>query len=581
MATAAAALLCVAAAVACSAAPASTPTPVPTATAIATATPVPATPTPTPTPAPTAAATAVPATATPVPLAPTPRPEPEGLSRGGALSMAVPHPPPHFDVQQEVSPALITWGPGLAYSRLFRFQSGPGVEVPNTLIECDLCAWWEQTGPTTYRVDLRPDARWQDVPPVGGRRVTADDVVFSYLRQATPGWPNAGLLRNVASVEPVDETTLKFILHQPDAEFLECLADGHSMIVAREAVEASGDLLRGPTVGSGPWMLVEDTPERFEYLANPDYYEEGLPYLDGLTVRVISDGNTRMAALLTGILDVDQPLYEDLNMAVERHGKLQWTALRAPGTGLEVALNTRRQPLDSLDVRRAVLKAWDPWRYVEEVWSGQAFVSAGLKTPELSWLLPDVEMRAYFGAAGTEGLSEGVGTAAGARLEITVGEFGERYGEQAEAMAADLEAAGFDVALKRLSTRVYADDAWRGGDYQVLIGAQPPVAGLNDWLMQVHHSEGEWNTTGYSTRELDELIEAQAQETDPIARKGLVRQVQERIMEGAHRFTAATSVSHWVWWPHVHGFSPNLARGDNWWLTGVWLSGRQEFPGGR
>jgi len=533
----------------------------------------------------TATATAAPvATATPAPLPPTPRPEPEGLERGGVLSMAVREPPSHFDVHQEVSPALITWGPGLAYSRLFRFQSGPGVEVPNTLIECDLCASWEQTGPTTYRVELRPDARWQ-VPAwasAPGRRVTADDVAFSYHRQATPGWPNAGLLRNVASVVPIGETTLDFTLHEPDAEFLENLADGHSKIVAPEAVEKNGDLLRGPTLGSGPWVLVEDTPERFEYEALPYYYEEGLPYLDGLTVRVIPDGATRLSVLLTGILDVEQPSFGDLELAVARHGELEWTAVRTLGAGLEVALNTARPPLDSADVRRAVLKAWDPWRYIEEIWSGQAFVSTGVMPPELAWLLPKEEMRPYFAdPAGAARLLEEAGVGAGAELEITVGEFGERYVEQAEAMAVDLEAVGFDVSVERVSTRVYADDAWFGGDYQVLIGAQPPVAGMNDWLTEVHHSGGKWNTTGYSTPELDELIEAQAGEADLAARRGLVRRVQHRIMEGAHRFSAATSISHWVWWPHVHGFTPNLARGENWFLTQVWLSERQEFPGRR
>jgi len=496
--------------------------------------------------------------------------------------MAVPHAPPNFDVHQVVSPALITWGPGIVYSRLFRYRSGPGVEAPNALVECDLCASWTQTGPTTYRVELRPDARWQNVSTVQSRPVTADDVVFSYLRQATPGWPNAGLLRSIATIEPVSNTTLEFTLHAPDAEFLENLADGHSKIVAPEAVEKSGDLLRGPTVGSGPWILVENTPDRFEYLANPDYYEEGLPYLDGLTVRVIPEADTRLAAFLTGILDVDQPSYEDLTRAVGRHDEIEWTALRMPGAGVEVALNTARPPLDSHDVRRAILKAWDPRRYIDEVWDGQAFMSTGAVTPELSWLLPEGEMAPYFAdAAGAKRLLEQAALGADATVELTVGEFGDRYVEQALAMAADLKAVGLDASIERVSTRVYSDDAWFGGDYQILVGAQPPVTGLNDWLTQVHHSEGKWNTTGYSTPELDGLIEAQARETDPAARKDLVRRLQHHIMGSAHRFNAATSISHWAWWPHVRGFAPNPARGENWFLTQVWLTERQEFPGRR
>jgi len=498
------------------------------------------------------------------------------------LLLAIREPVPHFDVHQTTSPSLVTWGPGLAYSRLLRFESGSGIETPGTQVVCDLCAYWEQTDPTTYRITLRSDARWQELSPLAGRRVTAADVAFSYARQATPGWPNAALLGSVDSITPLDESTIEFALRRPDAEFLENLADGRSKIVAPEAVAKSGDLLRGPTVGSGPWLLVEETPERFEFLANPLYYEQGLPYLDGLTVQVIPDGATRLSALLTGLLDVDQPGYEDLQRAVSRHAGLQWAAVRTTGVGLEVALNTGRAPLDSLGVRRAVLLAWAPWRYIDEIWAGQAFVSTGLRPPDPSWLLTELELRPYFADPDSAArLLQEAGVAAGTPLEITVGEYGDRYVTQATAMAEDLDAVGFDVSVKRVSTRVYGDDVWFGGDFQVLAGAQPPVAGLNDWLFRVHHSEGEWNTTGFSTPTLDDLIERQAAETDFAARRELVRRAQEQMLQGAHRFTAATAVSHWAWWPYVHGLAPNLARGESWFLADVWLSERRDFPGRR
>ena len=134
-----------------------------------------------------------------------------------------------------------------------------------------------------------------------GRRpaLTADDVVFSYERQMTEGWPNAPVLANVADMEALDDRTVLVRFRQPEAEFLHGLADGHSRIVAPEAVAATGDLLRGPTVGTGPWLAARIGNDGAEYEANPDYYENGFPYLDGLDVQIVDTPEARAPHCVT------------------------------------------------------------------------------------------------------------------------------------------------------------------------------------------------------------------------------------------------------------------------------------------
>ena len=48
----------------------------------------------------------------------------------------------HQDVHQDASPALSTWGPGIVYSRLLRFQSGAELDLPSLAVECELCEGW-------------------------------------------------------------------------------------------------------------------------------------------------------------------------------------------------------------------------------------------------------------------------------------------------------------------------------------------------------------------------------------------------------------------------------------------------------
>ena len=197
--------------------PTSTPSPTHTPVPVSTSTPT-SQPTPPPTPTltaapshtPTAAFTSPPPTAgpTPSPVVSTPPPG----ARGGSLTSLALADFPHLDVQQESQETLTALGPGIAYSRLLRLRSGPQDRLPqpNLLLECDLCQGWELVGdsPLQYRFTLREGVRWHDAHPVGGRKLTAQDVAFSYERQKTTGFPNASILRNLELAVAEDDRTL-------------------------------------------------------------------------------------------------------------------------------------------------------------------------------------------------------------------------------------------------------------------------------------------------------------------------------------------------------------------------------------
>ncbi len=487
--------------------------------------------------------------------------------------MSVRNSPRHFDVHQDASPSLITWGPGLAYSQLFRFRSGPSVDIPSEEIECDLCETWEQIDPTTYRVKLKESARWQNDPPVLGRQLTAHDIAFSYQRQATAGWANAMLLSNVDRVKVIDSTTLEIRTLQPDPELLANLADGHSKIIAREVVVERGDLKNRPVIGSGPWILMDTGIELLEFVPNPIYYEPNTPIGNGLTVHVIPDGRTRLSALLTGLIDFDQPSFSDLTIALDRKSDLQSTTVPSPGVGVEVALNTSRPPLDKLAVRRAILNAWDPWRYITDIWQGQAYVSLGLNTPYLSWQMHEDELKSFFG--NTQEARNLLNTAAlpvGSHIEIKVGLFSDNHVDHAHAMASDLNALGFATSVIQVPTLEFAEKVWSGGDYQIFVGTQPPSVGLSQFLRQVHHSDGGSNMHGYSSTVLDRLIEKQSVEFNYGRRKDQIQHIQREIIAGAYRFNSATKLIHWVWTPHLKNFWPNIVRSNSHFLSRVWLS---------
>ncbi len=539
--------------------------------------PDPLVPTPTLAPIPTAALRATPtsqletATATATPVA---TPAPKRVPLLGVLRTAAPRAPVHFDPHQEASPALITWGPALVYDRLFRFDPD-GLAVSAALgsaggVVCALCESWEMADLTTYRITLRTDAFWQDLPPVNGRQVVASDVVFSLRRQATPGWPNAGLLSNIESVAAIDPQTVEIVLERPDAELFELLADGHSVIVAQEAVSESGNLLEGPIVGSGPWLWKSTTESRSVFGANIAYYDPVRPGVTTLEIAYISPG-TQFTSLLTGTIDFAQLGPEEFATATSRNTDLRVIDVPRSGVGLEFAINTGRGPFASLEARRSLLGALTPWQSLGEIWSDDAFVSVGLPVTNPDWLLPESELRTIFGEFASVPPTP---LSLSPDITIKVGLFDERYQAQARRIADALSRLGATVMIEEVTTREFGDAVWFGGDYDLFLGSQPPVASLSDYLLAVYHSNGAWNTTGYSTPGLDSLIEAQAVDSDPAARRQTVLEIQRQIMAGAHRLAPASRVVRWVYWPFLENFNPSTQRADGSFLSAIRVGDR-------
>ncbi len=492
---------------------------------------------------------------------------------------------PHRDVHQTIQETLTSMGPGLAYSRLLRLRPGTGDNQPSLQLECDLCLSWELTPDFAYEFQLREDVRWQNIAPVDGRALVADDLVFSYDRIRTPGWASAGLFASWGGVEALSPHRLRIDLAMADADALLSLADGHSKIVAREVVEQFGDLRESPVVGTGPWIWVESEDKGGTVLRrNPDYFEAGLPYLDELAIKPIraegkinSSGLERMAALQGGMVDMTILPPNEWRQLRDSGADIGSALSRQSGTGVSLAFNVRSEQLSDVAVRRAIWRAIDPWNYVDTVWAGQGFVSVGIPVPTSDWLLGRNEMRGqYFADPGMarETLREAlIKTGSSGEIEITVRteEFGDAYLDLEQRLTEDLRQVGFDPSIRRLNPSQFSDIVLNQRDYQIALGVLPPTSTTNSFLMALLHSQGRWNISGHQNLELDGMIEAQAAEFDPEKREDMLKEIQRQVMDEAYLFSPVTGASRWVFDPLVRGFHPNTALSEYHYWSQVWL----------
>ena len=448
---------------------------------------------------------------------------------------------PHLDVHSDVSSALAAWGPGIVYSRMMRFRDGGDVELPSLAVQCEVCNSWEMADGITFEFRLRDDVMWQNLQPVKDRRLDAADISYSYERQRSEGMPNSVLLHMIDAVESSAEDRLRITLFAPDADFLVALADGHSKIVAQEAVEINGDLRAGPTIGTGAWVL-EEAPEdmTFTLRRNESYFLEDAPLLDRIRIHTITDEGTAYAAFRVNNVDVHRLRPEQWAEFRQQKPDATMLPFKEIGVGLEVAFNIAESPFDQVNVRRAAMLSMRPSRAIDEVWQGTAYVTQGVPLASAGWQMEDEQLAGYFGdpPRATALLAESVG-ALPVPVVIMAGDFGEEYRAHAERIASEMQSVGFDPELQFVDRRRFGEEVWLGGDYQMFVGPTAPVASPNAYMLAVLHSEGAWNTTGHEDEALDALILAQAGEYDPEERQRLVLEAQRTALEQAYRFMPA------------------------------------------
>ncbi|WP_245843925.1 ABC transporter substrate-binding protein [Oceanobacillus rekensis] len=166
-------------------------------------------------------------------------------------------------------------------------------------------------------------------------------------------------LGNVDNVEVVDTYTVKINLKEPDASILAALSDREGMIVSPTAIEKYGEDYAQNPVGAGLYKMVERIPNgEIVFEAFEDYWQDGKPYLDKMTVKIMADENTRVNSLKSGEIDLAYLLSVGATQSFESDSNFVKTEIM-PLRHRQLFVNTSMAPLDNKAVRLAILHAID------------------------------------------------------------------------------------------------------------------------------------------------------------------------------------------------------------------------------
>src|SRR5436189_3584399 len=164
--------------------------------------------------------------------------------------------------------------------------------------------WETSTDGKTVTFHLRQGVKYHDGTPFD-----ADSVKWNIDRYIqTKGSLRTADLGSVDNVQVVDPATVKFNLKSAFAPLLGALVDRAGMMVSKKVVDAAGaDFTLKPfKAGTGPFVLTEAVKnDHYTLEKNPDWWGKDangnkLPYLDKVTVKIITDADVRLTNLRTG-----------------------------------------------------------------------------------------------------------------------------------------------------------------------------------------------------------------------------------------------------------------------------------------
>jgi peptide/nickel transport system substrate-binding protein len=159
-------------------------------------------------------------------------------------------------------------------------------------------AWKEDVATKSLTLTIRQGVKFHDGTPFN-----AEAVRWNMQYRMDAKMPAYG---SFASVQTIDENTVKITFKSWDSTVIYNLASGPGLMVSPDNYLINGAVYAADhPVGTGPFKFVSwQKNNKITYTRNPNYWQPGKPYLDGIEWYTIPDMNTKALAFLNGELDV-------------------------------------------------------------------------------------------------------------------------------------------------------------------------------------------------------------------------------------------------------------------------------------
>lgn len=426
-----------------------------------------------------------------------------------------------------------------------------------------------------FIVHIDDAATWSDGTPV-----TADDVVYTALRLASPVIGNTAMMyyvfegvgddgfveegaESIDGIQKVDDKTVQFTTKEemPITTFENSYAR-YLLTLPKHVIEqyseeelSTADWFNHPDVVSGPFIVTDfDVDHYISYEANKDYWK-GAPKIDKLNIKIV-DGSQLYAGLQSGEIDITQQTMSDIPQedyeSVEALDNVD-VVYGSPVTNQSVFIQTKNVP--DVKVRQAMLYAIDRQQILEELLNGHGEIVDGFLSSASPFYDESLTPVSY-DPEKAKALLEEAGWDGSQTIRFYVNSGDSTFVNAASIIAAEWAAVGIKAEIQTVDFATLMSVAGTE-DYDVLavqytyapVDPYPDVA----WLLG---GEGSW--TGYSNDTLNEALTKSQLTSDPEETKELFSVVDKKVQEDVPMFSAYVISAQGAVSKRITGAAPSV-----------------------
>lgn len=426
-----------------------------------------------------------------------------------------------------------------------------------------------------FIVHIDDAATWSDGTPV-----TADDVVYTALRLASPVIGNTAMMyyvfegvgddgfveegaESIDGIQKVDDKTVQFTTKEemPITTFENSYAR-YLLTLPKHVIEqyseeelSTADWFNHPDVVSGPFIVTDfDVDHYISYEANKDYWK-GAPKIYKLNIKIV-DGSQLYAGLQSGEIDITQQTMSDIPQedyeSVEALDNVD-VVYGSPVTNQSVFIQTKNVP--DVKVRQAMLYAIDRQQILEELLNGHGEIVDGFLS-SASPFYDDSLTPVSYDPEKAKALLEEAGWDGSQTIRFYVNSGDSTFVNAASIIAAEWAAVGIKAEIQTVDFATLMSVAGTE-DYDVLavqytyapVDPYPDVA----WLLG---GEGSW--TGYSDDTLNDALTKSQLTSDPEETKELFSVVDKKVQEDVPMFSAYVISAQGAVSKRITGAAPSV-----------------------
>ncbi|MCC0065233.1 MAG: ABC transporter substrate-binding protein [Defluviimonas sp.] len=376
-------------------------------------------------------------------------------------------------------------------------------------------SWEEAPDGMAWTFHLKPGVTFHNGRPFNAATVVKWIDLFR-------GSENSYMIDAVASVEAVDDLTVRFVMKNPDPNLLFNLSSSFMGIPDPEAVAELGeDFGITEAIGTGPFKLESFTQGQETVLVRNDDYTWGSPlsankgpaHIARITFREIAEDSTAYLELKSGGVDALMSIPTDYLGEIKAEPEL--AVAEMPGQEVfYMAINVAKDPFTDLKVRQAAALAINQKEILDNVFGGYGkeahnFLISALpesKLPADADISYDpAKAAALLDEAGWVLGADGVRAKDGQRLSVALWTQSDSiFRRLTEVVQAELKAVGIEAKITTFDSSTIKDE-FKSGNQQLAVRSYFwPNADIVDWFFSAERL-GYPNTSMFNDPKAEEL----------------------------------------------------------------------------